>query len=136
MRDLRRALFVVASAAALLSCERSTAVSRRTVEGGVEVVSNPARLTAPLTLRLSDSALLKVGGFRGNANDEFNHLNGYLTGVLLSDGGLALADWTRVRIFDDRGEQTAVVGTEGSGPGEFRGVDATLCAARRHDPGI
>lgn len=126
---LRRTLFVVACAAALLSCERSTTVSRRTVEGGVAVVSNPARLTAPLTLRLSDSALLKVGGLRDNADDEFDHLNGYLTGVLLSDGGLAVADWTRVRIFDARGEQTAVVGTEGSGPGEFRGL-TQLCALR------
>ena len=93
---------------------------------GVVQISNPPRALASIRFRVSDSILRDIGGLQSREDDEFNHRNGYLTGATFSRGGLAVIDWTRVRLFDSRGIQTAVVGQKGSGPNEFQGL-TQLC---------
>lgn len=100
---------------------------KRYTVNGVTMIENPARSDAPVTLRLSDSVWRDIGGVQEVADNEFNHRNGFLTGVALKNGGFAVIDWMRVRLFDSSGTQTAVVGREGRGPGEFFGL-TWICA--------
>jgi hypothetical protein len=95
---------------------------KRYTVNGVAMIENPARIGAPATFRLADSVTRDIGGLKEREEDEFNHRNGFLTGVVLASGGLAVIDWTKVRLFDSAGEATAVVGREGRGPGEFVGL--------------
>ncbi len=95
---------------------------KRYTVNGVAMIENPARLGTPAALQLGDSVVRDIGGLTERAEDEFNHRNGFLTGVSLANGGLAVIDWTRVRFFDSTGAQTGVVGREGRGPGEFSGL--------------
>jgi hypothetical protein len=88
----------------------------------VRLVENPPRANAPIVFRLSDSVLADVGGRKEYIEDEFNHRNGFLTGTSLSSGGIAVIDWTKLRIFDIDGKQVAVNGKEGNGPGQFLGM--------------
>lgn len=123
VRARLRALMML-SASVLVACGGESAGGRfkRYTVNGVAMIENPARLGAPPTFSLSDSVARDIGGLKERVDEEFNHRNGYLTGVTLSNGGLAVIDWTRVRLFDSAGTQTAVVGREGRGPGEFSGL--------------
>ncbi len=116
---------------AMASCTHESADGRveRTLVNGVVEVNNRARLGAAATLQLDDLVLRDVGGLKEREDDEFNHNNGYLSGVVLSDGGFAVIDWTRVRVFDSAGVQRAVIGREGEGPGEFAGIESICRAA-------
>ncbi len=106
------------------SCGGESAGGRftRYTVNGVAMIENPARLGAPATFTLGDSAVRDIGGLAEREEDEFNHKNGFLTGVTLANGGLAVIDWTRVRLFDSAGTQIAVAGRDGRGPGEFSGL--------------
>jgi hypothetical protein len=70
-----------------------------------------------------------LGGLQRDPSDEFNHRNGLLSGVGLSAGGFAVADGAKLRLFDERGRQRAVVGKHGGGPGE---VDLLQHLCRTH----
>ena len=70
-----------------------------------------------------------LGGLQRDPSDEFNHRNGLLSGVGLSAGGFAVADGAKLRLFDGRGRQRAVVGKQGRGPGEVD-LFASLCRTR------
>ncbi|MCC6244710.1 MAG: hypothetical protein IT353_17830 [Gemmatimonadaceae bacterium] len=120
---------LLASTALITACGGESAGGRfkRYTVNGVTMIENPARVDAPVTLRLSDSVWRDIGGVQEVADNEFNHRNGFLTGVALKNGGLAVIDWMRVRLFDSSGTQTAVVGREGRGPGEFFGL-TWICA--------
>lgn len=120
---------VVLAAAFAAACETVPEKARILTVNGVHLVENPPRAAAPIVFRLGDSVLRDIGGLKEYDEDEFNHRSGFLTGVSFSDGGLAVIDWTKVRIFDAAGAQTAVVGRNGSGPGEFRGL-MRLCRTR------
>src|SRR6185436_12557272 len=54
---------------------------------------------------------------------------GFLTGVRLSDGGVAVTDDWSVRVFDARGRLLHTVGRRGHGPGEFYQIQA-MCRTR------
>jgi len=110
--------------AVVTSCGGESAGGRftRYTVNGVAMIENPARLGAPATFALGDSVVRDIGGLEEREEDEFNHKNGFLTGVTLANGGLAVIDWTRVRLFDSAGTQIAVAGREGRGPGEFSGL--------------
>lgn len=121
-RVSRRALF--SAAMFVMACGGESAGGRfkRYTVNGVTMIENPARADAPVTMRLGDSVWRDIGGVQDNPENELNHRNGFMTGVALKSGGLAVLDWTRVRLFDSAGIQTAVVGREGRGPGEFAGL--------------
>jgi len=109
---------------AIAACGGESAGGRftRYTVNGVSMIENPARVGTAATLRLSDSIARDIGGLKEHAEDEFNHMNGFLSGVMLFNGGFAVIDWTQVRVFDSAGTQVAVVGREGRGPGEFSGL--------------
>jgi hypothetical protein len=96
---------------------------------GVRIVENTARLRAPAVFRLGPEPLLEVGGIEGNPDIEFNHLNGYLRGVPLSGGGLAVIDMVRVHYFNAQGARIRITGRKGSGPEEFLYLTA-ICRTR------
>jgi hypothetical protein len=114
------ALFLVP----LAGCADRTA--RTLAEDGVPVVVQPARYGSPATLVLDDTVRRDIGGLKERDEDEFDHGNGFLTGLSRADGGLAVIDQHRVRLFDSSGAPIAVVGRQGRGPGEFLGL-TLLC---------
>ena len=61
--------------------------------------------------------------------EEFDHRQGYLRGVRLSNGGLAVIDVSRVHYFDARGNRMRIVGRKGQGPEEFLYLTA-ICRTR------
>jgi hypothetical protein len=91
---------------------------------GIRIVTNPALATAPVTHRIGDRPILSVGGLHDDPELEFQSNQGYLRGVLLSNGGLAAIDVNRVKYFDATGKMVAVAGRDGDGPGEFRYLTA------------
>ncbi len=118
----------VAMAAGCAGDSGNRGIVRVTVDG-VSVVSNPAQLGAAPTLELSDTILRDIGGLKENEADEFNHNISTLSGLALSDGGLAVIDQFRVHLFDSTGQQVAVVGRAGLGPNEFVGLE-DICRMR------
>lgn len=93
---------------------------------GVRIVENAARMSAPVRFVLSEKPVLEVGGLEDDPAKEFNQRNGYLRGVMLSDGGLAVIDMNRVHFFDAAGKRKVISGRAGSGPGEFQYI-TSIC---------
>jgi len=95
---------------------------------GVRIIENPARKDAPVRFRIGDQPLLEVGGRESSRSEEFEHNQGYLRAVRLSQGGLAVIDVSRVHFFDPIGRRIRIVG-RGQGPQEFEYVTA-ICRTR------
>jgi hypothetical protein len=114
--------------AVLLALGCSERTPRTITEDGVPVVVHPARHGSAATHVLEDRVVRDIGGLKERSEDEFAHTNGWLTGILRSDGGLAVIDEYRVRLFDGSGVQVAVVGRQGWGPGEFVQL-SSICRA-------
>jgi hypothetical protein len=70
-----------------------------------------------------------VGGVESDPDVEFNHNQGFLRGVRLSDGRFAVIDVVRVHYFDAKGQRLKIVGRQGSGPEEFRYL-TNICRTR------
>ena len=111
----------VACLAALtaLSSNARAQESRTRDSSGVKVIEHDARKDAPIAFRLGDKPLLEVGGGESNVADQFEHSQGYLRGVRLSDGGVAVIDVSRVHYFDANGKRTLIVGNRRPQPGPF-----------------
>jgi hypothetical protein len=117
--------------ATALLCASAARADAQTVRdsAGVRIVLNPARATAPAIYAVATQPSISVGGLEGDPRYEFNHRNGYLRAVRLSNGGLAVIDDFRVHFFDATGARRVVRGALGSGPGEFRQI-TSVCAMR------
>lgn len=130
---MHRRILALVSIAVLLSplvAAHATAQEPRTRDSaGVRIIENPARKDAPVRFRLGDKPLLEVGGLESIPNEEFDHKQGYLRGVRLSNGGLAVIDVSRVHYFDATGKRVSIVGRMGRGPEEFQYLMA-ICRTR------
>lgn len=93
---------------------------------GVRIVENGLRASAPT--HLLGSLVFQVGGLEVDPKSEFNHAAGFLIGVPLLRGGLAVIDVDRIHFFDSKFQRTRIVGRRGAGPSEFRYLTA-LCRA-------
>ena len=122
-RSLSLQRTILGSLLAVLACGESR------IDPDVPVVVQPARYGTDATLVLEDTVRRDIGGLAARSEDEFDHLNGFLAGRTRSDGGLAVIDAHRVRLFDRDGAPTAVVGRQGRGPGEFLMLTA-ICRVR------
>jgi hypothetical protein len=111
------------------SVSGAQSVPRIRDSAGVRIIENGARLSAPVRFALGTKPLMDVGGLEDNTANEFNHKQGYLRGVLLSTGDLAVIDVNRLHFFDPAGKRKRIVGREGSGPGEFRYLTG-ICRTR------
>ena len=118
---MNRQLIGAVSLAALLPVAHASAQEARTRDSsGVRIIENSARKDAPVRFRLGEKPLLEVGGTAEvNSDDAFDHTQGYLRGVRLSDGGLAVIDVSRVHYFDASGKRTLIVGKKRPQPGPF-----------------
>jgi hypothetical protein len=96
---------------------------------GIRIVENRARSTTPITFRLGATPLLNIGGVESDPAVEFDHKQGNLRAVQLSNGGLAVIDTARVHFFDSRGTRTKISGTAGRGPLELLYMTA-ICLTR------
>jgi hypothetical protein len=103
--------------------------SRSRDSAGVRIIENSARKDAPVRFRLGDKPLIEVGGTESNPDEEFDHKQGYLRGVRLTNGGLAVIDVSRVHYFDASGKRIRIVGRKGQGPEEFQYLTA-ICRTR------
>ncbi len=122
------------SLAAVLSCSctdgsrRDDASDSSATTVPVRTVHAQARSSAHrVDLRTTPDVVL--GGVQQDPADEFHHRNGLLTGVALFAGGFVVADAAKLRLFDGRGRQSAVVGRHGRGPGEID-LLSSLCPSR------
>jgi hypothetical protein len=89
----------------VLTATATAQEARSRDSAGVRIIENPARKDAPVRFRLGDKPLFEVGGIESNPDEEFDHKQGYLRGVRLSDGGLAVMDVSRVHYFDENGKR-------------------------------
>jgi len=96
---------------------------------GVRIVENPARATARELFWMVQTPSIRVGGLEDDANLEFNHRQGYIRAVRLSNGGLAVIDEVRVHYFDAQGKRRFIVGGKGQGPRELLYATA-ICRTR------
>jgi hypothetical protein len=128
MRALLTALLPAALLLTTIGCDRTPQPTAPAVPAGVAVVENPARHRSAATWQLGDSILRDIGGLHESNVSEFEHSNGHLSAVRLSDGGLAVADFVRVRLFHPDGRHRVTVGRAGYGPGEFASIEE-ICRA-------
>jgi hypothetical protein len=96
---------------------------------GIRIVMNPALSTAKETFAFHPDAIYDVGGLEDDPGKEFNSNQGYLRGVFLSDGTLAITDEARIQFFDSRGKRLGILGTRGGGPEDF-GYLVGICRTR------
>lgn len=132
MEVSRQTLAVVSLAAllsALLAAHASAQEARVRDSAGVRIIENSALKDAPVRFRLGDKPLFEVGGIESNPDEEFDHKQGYLRGVRLSNGGLAVIDVSRVHYFDASGKRIRIVGRMGQGPEEFQYL-TSICRTR------
>ena len=77
------------------------------------------RVTAKSVYTMSAKPVWDVGGLKDSPEDEFQSHDEAVQGVMLANGGLAVIDVSKVRIFDATTKQHAVVGRFWHGPNEF-----------------
>lgn len=78
-----------------------------------------ARTSSSVAFHMSSSPLMSAGGLTEKAEDELNHLNGYLAAATLSTGAIVVIDDSRVRLYSNHGSLVWTTGRRGQGPGEF-----------------
>jgi hypothetical protein len=88
-----------------------------------------AELRSASRLSIDTATVTVVGGLRRDPEEEFNHRNGFLSGVPLSGDRFAVIDEYRVRVIDRLNHQVAVFGKRGRGPDEALGYSA-ICSTR------
>ena len=96
---------------------------------GIRIVMNPALSAAKELFVFQREPSYQVGGLEEDPVKEFKGNQGYLRGVFLSDGTLAVTDEWRLQFFDRQAKRIAIVGTNGAGPGDFRYIEG-ICRTR------
>ena len=129
MSVFRTASLLIGLFAVLVCTEASAQEPRIRDSAGVRIVENGARKDAPVRFRIADKPSFEVGGLELNPDEEFDHKQGYLRGVRLSNGGFAVIDVSRVHHFDARGKRVRIVGKKGQGPEEFLYL-TSICRTR------
>lgn len=87
---------------------------------GVRIVENAARSTAPVAFRVDSVPTIRLGGLGRTSEFESGLAPSQL--IRLIDGRYLTAERSRLRVWDASGRLQAVIGRDGSGPGEFRRV--------------
>lgn len=123
------AILAAAQLIALTACRSGPDLRYDAVPPGTEVVTNPGRLQAPTEYSLSAEPTYRVGGPAPTPEGELEPTMGELSTVPLSDGGVLVAEETRIHIFDASGVRRALIGRSGSGPGEFLNI-SSACGTR------
>jgi hypothetical protein len=96
---------------------------------GIRIVENAPRASTPYRFAIALTPTFRVGGAEVDANLEFDHRQGFLRAIRLSDGRIAVTDVVRIHFFNAEGSRERVVGRAGSGPEEFRSLSA-ICHTR------
>lgn len=86
---------------------------------GIRIVLNPALSTAKETFAFHPVPTYDVGGLEDDPVKEFKSNQGYLRGVFLSDGTLAVTDEWRMQFFDSKARRLGILGAKGGGPEDF-----------------
>lgn len=101
-----------------------------TVHAQLQPVVIAPRSSKVRPIVLQAQPLFDIGGTLTDPDLEFNHANGFLRGLVLTNGSIAANDVWRVRIYNRAGVQTSVTGkSAGSGPNEFRNI-WRMCVTR------
>jgi hypothetical protein len=86
---------------------------------GIRIVMNPALSSARETFVFHPEPIYNVGGLEDDPVREFKSNQGYLRGVFLSNGALAVTDEWRMQFFDAKAKRLSILGARGSGPEDF-----------------
>lgn len=96
---------------------------------GIRIVMNPALSAAKETFAYHPDPIYNVGGLEDDPVKEFKSNQGYLRGVFLSDGSLAVTDEWRLQFFDPTAKRLSILGAKGGGPEDFSYLIG-ICRAR------
>lgn len=127
--DSRALLLLSAMLLFTTACTQNNERQWDAVDPSVSVVLTDGRADAPEAFRLAERPVLVVGGSQANPEDELDASQGYLRAARLADGGLAVIDVDKVRVYDATGAVLRTIGRRGAGPEEFRYLTA-VCVTR------
>ncbi len=122
---------VIIAASGIPGCQKATAPRNAPVmsdSGEVRIVYNVSLKNAADAWRLVPLSNYTFGGSSSEQPTELNPSVPHAV-VQLDNGRLVVSDGTRLLVFSSDGGLMAVVGGEGSGPGDFRHI-RTLCHTR------
>lgn len=85
----------------------------------VRIVEHRNIKDAPTAFNLAARPRFTLGGLRNSPDEEFDSRHPFLAPVRLSDGHIAVGDWSSIKFYDAKGTFLRSVGRSGSGPGEF-----------------
>lgn len=110
----------------LLGCSDETSDTSDVVvsdSAGIQIVTNLA-WEPPSQWELASTPEFQVGSAEGEGPEAF----GFVSGVALVDGSVAVADPMNgeIRVFDWSGAHRFSVGRRGQGPGEFMSIDGLV----------
>jgi len=85
--------------------------------GGIRIIQSAPNSRAVV---LAAQPTVRLGGLNKNLAIEFDAGHPFLSSVRLTDGSIAVADYSSIKLFDAAGGFLRSAGRRGSGPGEFR----------------
>lgn len=127
LRPMTRGLILLGVLASRLSAQQPDASSY--LGPNAHVVRNGRAADVGLRIGPAGQPRVSLGGLQDRPELEFTTTTGVLNGVLLQDGGVAVADGTVIRVYSREGRLVRSIGRAGSGPGEFRYV-LDMCQLR------
>lgn len=113
-------------ATAYLSSLLSTEVGVPTRSRGANQLGDRPGAPTAIRFRADDSVIVRVGGLSENPELEFRGDGGLLRATWTSRGGIVVIDVDRLWLLDTLGAKRAIVGSRGSGPGQFLNL-ASIC---------
>jgi len=93
---------------------------------GVRIVEYSTIKTSVPAFRIT-ATLAEVGGLRDEPREEFDARTGHESATRFSNGNIAVAEWSTVRVVDSSGRFVRTVGRKGGGPGEVSGQIVRVC---------
>lgn len=86
---------------------------------GIRIVAHRSLSKAPIAFRVDRFPFIAIGGLSENVDEELDSNHPYLSAIELNNGLIVVNDAARLHYFDRSGRLIRIVGSRGSGPGEF-----------------
>ena len=96
---------------------------------GVRIVEYASIADTTVRLDIAPAPWLELGSAPQGEFDAFDARQPFLSATVLSDGRIAVADFSDIKFFDSTGRYLGYAGRAGQGPGEFRHL-GKLCRIR------
>lgn len=123
-RQLARSLSVVCCWCVALPWAAPAQATRSYDSAGIHVVANGPVASAVARFKLAATPEAIIGGIRDDPANELNERVSYPSAVRLSADQVLVPNGTDLRIYTNAGTLVRTMGRTGSGPGEFRQLQA------------